>query len=130
VDDFLVRNSEFSDVVSYHFGLDIDRDILLAGVELQRQPKHLRDDYHIAAVRLHSSRLSAVLLPRASYMLHQCPLLIRQTLNEGSALSGGEELYEFVHRHGAQLIHRVAAICELSRHNPLPGFLALSSNST
>ena len=87
MDDFLVRNSEFSDVVSYHLGPDIDRDILLPRVELQRQPKHLWNDYHIPAVRLHSSRLSTILLPRTSYMLHQCPLIIRQTLNEGSALS-------------------------------------------
>src|SRR5437867_2869226 len=125
--NFLVRDRELAEEVSDHFGFDLDGYKLLTRVQMQRQSQHLRNDDHVPGVGLDRCRLSptvAVLTPRLANMLQQCPLVVRQALEQRSTLARRKKFDKFIHRHLLHLLQVVTAIGELSRHRTSSRLLA------
>src|SRR5439155_2588796 len=100
MNNLLVCDRKLAEEVSDHFGFDLDGYKLLTRVQMQRQSQHLRNDDHIPGVSLDRCGLSAtvaVLTTRLSNMLQQCPLVVRQALEQISTLARRKKFDEFIH---------------------------------
>src|SRR5437879_13284169 len=97
--NLLVRDREFAEEVSDHFGFDLDGYKFFTRVQMQRQSQHLRNNDHIPSVGLDRCGLSAtvaVLTPRLANMLQQCSLVVRQAFAQSSTLARSKKLDELV----------------------------------
>ena len=55
--DGLVADAELAQIEAHHLGLDLDLVELLAAVDADHRPDHLRHDDHVAQVRFDQVRL-------------------------------------------------------------------------
>ncbi len=85
MDNLLVGDRELTKEVSNHLRFDLDSDKFLAGMQVQRQSKHLWYYYHISRMSLNGLRLSSTITVFSSGladMLQQRPLVIGQAFEQ------------------------------------------------
>src|SRR3972149_1177594 len=110
VDDGLSRQREFADVVPDHLGLDLDALELLPIVDGDLLANEVGKDWDIAAV----SAEGRVRPLAGTETLHEDRLQLIEATDVRAACPRGQELDNLLQSHRAQLVERVAAVCELA----------------
>jgi len=114
--DWLVRDGEFSQVVTNHLGLDLDLVELLSGVDTDDAANHLWDDNHVTEMGLDEVWLLIWLglLLSLAELLDQAHWLALETTVESSAGTGMDEIAELFGGEVEELLEINTSVGELS----------------
>lgn len=98
--DRLVRDREFTQVVTDHLGFDFDLVELLSRVYTNHRPDHLWHDDHVSEMRLDQIWLlvGPSLLLRLSQLLNQTHRSSLETTVEPSSRTGVQYVEQFIRR--------------------------------
>lgn len=109
---------ELAEVMTDHFGGDGEGEEFFAIVDSETDIEHFGEDDHIAAVGADGSFVLEVLGFHFTDFFEEADMAGREAAEEGTALAGGKEADDFIHRKFLKLFGVKAAIGEFSsRHS-------------